>query len=261
MKLFTEQKYRTLLLSVLALGTVSMTYGQEDPIQKTPYYVSINNRPANEIIELQDYVFSFEYNDRFGQWKNIPLKIFNWKREMVATLSLAKILGPNYYNVKLDELYGGWVQNEIYVCELSDEAGNRHKISLRPVKPSKKVAPNVGIVVNPLQLQCDGISATSVEFVGDINGGKTPYTIQWVVLNNERTALLYQPAEEIIKTDGSTSAITVNKSPDYFVVLEVKDACDNIVRKEVHMVCDQQKKKISTVFVEPLKAFPGITIK
>jgi hypothetical protein len=239
-------------MCVLLLTKSAAVYAQDDQIEKTPYYVNFNDMPVNEITEVRESLLSFQYDDRYGQWKNIALKIYNWKRENVATVALAKTFGANYYNLKLDDYYTGWNLDETYTCEITNEAGKKMQMSIRPVAVPKKPEPNVGIIVNPLQLQCDGVSPASVEFVGDINGGKTPYTIQWAVLNNERTALLYQPLEEIIRVDGKTSVITVGKSPDYYVILEVKDACGNIVRKEVHMVCDMPTKKINTVFVEPI---------
>lgn len=231
---------------------VTFVYAQEEPITKTPYYININNTPIDNIVDIEEHVMSLEYNDRYGQWKNIALKIYNWKREKIAGMSLAKVYGVNYYNIKLTDLYGGWTINEIYTCELTDESGKKYEIAIRPINSTKKEDPNVAIVVNPLRLQCDGVTPASVEFVGDISGGKTPYTIQWAVLNNARTALLYQPLEELIKEAGKTSAITVDKSPDYYVLLEVKDACGSIVRREVHLVCDPLLKKINTVFVEPI---------
>jgi len=248
-----------LFLGLLTFCCTASAYGQEEEIEKTPYYININSRRVDEVYEVRDYLLSFEYNDRFGQWQNIAFGIYNWKRERVASMSLAKTYGVNYYNIRLDELFSGWVIGDLYVAELTDESGKRYQISLRPVERPLKTPPAVAILVNPLELQCDHVSPSNVEFVGDITGGKTPYRIQWVVLNNERTGLLYQPLEEIIRNDGSTSVITVDKSPDYHVLLEVKDACDNIVRRQVHMVCDAQTRKISTVFVEPLKVIPQPT--
>jgi len=248
-----------LLIAGFALCAITCVQAQEDVIEKTPYYININTRSVNDVQELHDYLLSLEYNDRYGQWKNIAFKVYNWKREVVASLSMDKAFGLNRYNIALDQLYSGWELNQVYIGEIKDEAGNRHQVAIRPVEAPKTIPPAVTIVVNPLQLQCDGTSPSSVEFVGDVQGGKTPYRIQWAVLNNDRTSLLYQPLEEIIKVVGLTSAISVNKSPDYHVLLQVKDACDNIVRREVHLVCDQETKKINTVFVEPLKSLPPPT--
>jgi hypothetical protein len=242
---------------VLFIALVSYTSGMaQEQIEKTPYYVSINNRPSHEVLDILNNVLSVEYRDDFGQWQNVALKIYNFKREVIASIVLAKTFGSNYYNLKLDDFFTGWKKEDIYNCELKDEAGNTHKLAIRIVEPPKTIPPDVALLVNPLQLLCDGTSVSNVEFVADINGGKSPFHLQWVVMNDARTALLYQPLAEILPTTETTSAITVNRSPDYHVLLEVKDACDNIVRREVHLMCDQEEKKISSVFVEPIAVYP-----
>lgn len=251
--------YRT-TFTLLAFFAFLVGKAQDhDVVKKNPYYINVNDTPADKVIPIQDKVLSILYTDRYAQWKNISLKIYDWKQVNVATLSLAKVYGANYYNIKLDDLYGGWENDRIYICELTNETGNKYKLAIRPVPPPEKPDPVVSIIVNPVQLLCDGISATVVEFVGDILGGKAPYTIQWAVMNNNRTGLLYQPLEEVIGTSGITSAITVDKAPDYYVILEVKDACGNIVRKEVHMMCEAKEKRISTIFVEPITTVPRQT--
>jgi hypothetical protein len=40
-------------------------------------------------------------------------------------------------------------------------------------------------------------------------------------------------------------------------MLFVKDACENIQQKMVHLVCEEGKKKINSLFVEPIQLIPA----
>jgi hypothetical protein len=238
---------------VLALGLVVTTaYGQNAMVSKNPYYISIDHALPNNVVDIQDHLLSFSYNDRYGHWKMLNLKIINWKQEQVASLALDKSYGENYYNINLQDIASTWEIDKIYLCKFSDEAGHKYTLPIRPVPPPEKPGPVVDIVVNPILLQCDDLSTSLVEFVGSIKGGKAPFTVNWLVVDGSREHLLYQPHETVIQEDGLTPVITVDKRPDYHVVLQVKDACGNIEKKEVHLMCEEKDKKVNTLFVEPI---------
>jgi hypothetical protein len=204
------------------------------------------------VYEIQDETLSLQYNDAYGKWKDIPLKIYNWKREPVTTLSLDKAYGLNSFVIDLKSVHDSWELNTIYTCELTDETGRRYSLPIRLTMPPKPKDPEVNILVNPLNIECNGLSEDVVEFYGEIKGGKAPYTVTWFILNNARTDFLYQPREQILSAAGKTSVITVDQNPDYYVVLFVKDACGGFQQKVVNLVCEERRKKINTIFAEEL---------
>ncbi len=220
--------------------------------EKTPYYISLNAATASRTHEIADEQLNLQYYDAYGSWKEVDLKIYDWKRTVVATLTLDKAHGLNNFTIMLDEIYSEWELNKIYVAELKDETGKKYELPIKLIPPIQKDIPEVDIIVNPKQLECNDVSFSLVDFYGQIKGGKAPYTISWYVLNDARNAFLYQPKEEVINTEGKTPYISVDTAPDYYVALFVKDACGNVVKKLVNLVCEDNVKKINTLFFEDL---------
>jgi len=249
-------KYKeiNLFLVVALVWSLTSLPCQAQTRDKIPYYINLNNIAEGTIHEISDQQLHIEYNDAYGTAKEFLFKIYDWKRHIVANLQMDKSLGINNYTINLDDLYSGWELDKIYMGELKNEEGAIYKLPLRIVSPPKMKDPVVDIVVNPVQVGCDDLSPSLVEFYGNITGGKAPYTVNWYVLNNSRTDFLYQPKEEIIALAGKTSLVRVDKNPEYYVVLYVKDACGNEQKKIVNLVCGDSRKKINSVFLEELNS-------
>lgn len=236
------------LLLLISLATISKAQ------EKAVYYLNINDATVDKVHEVAEEKLHLQYFDAYGKWEEIPLKIYDWKRNIIVNVVLDKTNGLNNYSLTLSDLYNGWELNKVYVCELKDEAGKKHEISIKLIPPVVNEAPEVNILVNPKHLTCNDLSFALVEFYGEIKGGKAPYTLNWYVLNSHRTAFLYQPKEELINTQGASSYINVDIAPDYYVALFVKDACGNVVKKLVNVACEDNKKKINTLFIEQLNS-------
>lgn len=249
-------------LSYLAIafcfGSLSTNvFGQirDDKADKVPYYIDFN-QSTEKIFEIQEGLLSLQYDDKFGKANKLSLKIYNWKRELVTTYSLNKVFGLNHFNIQLEKdltLELG----KVYACEATNEVGKHYQVFFRPIPSLEVEPPTIGILVNPVSFDCADPTANVVEFYGDIKNGKAPYTVSWYVLNNTRTAFIYQPKNETITRPGNTTIVRVDKSPDYYVMLLVKDACGAESRQMVHLTCGDKKKKINTVFVEPMNFLPG----
>jgi len=249
------------LIAMLLVAAACTTWAQEkgtNPGVKPLYYLDINKVSKETVNTIHDELLAIQYYDSYGQEKEIPLKIYNWKREQVATYSLSKEFGLNNFSINLGVAYDSWKEGEMYTCEMADESGHRYELILRK-QTLKNEPPKVNLLVNPVHLQCKELTGNLVEFYGEISGGKTPYQVSWYVLNNDRTDFLYQPREEVVTVPGNTLVIRVDKNPDYYVMLHVRDACGNEQKQIVHLVCQGKKKKINTLFVEPLKELPNRT--
>ncbi len=244
------KQFEMFIFLVVGLGFQSFAQDQKD----TPYYISLNTADGKSIHKISDETLSLQYNDPYGDWKKIPLKIFNWKHELITTLNIDKTYGLNSFVIKLNTVHDGWEINKVYTCELTDEAGRKFDLPIKLTPPLEKNEPEVTIHVNPIHSSCDGLSQNIVEFYGAIAGGKAPYLIDWFVLNANATDFLYQPRQETIESAGKTMVITVDKNPDYYVALFVRDACGNSQRKIVNFTCQEGSKKINTVFVEELNS-------
>lgn len=240
------------LLALVLCSNKSQAQGTSVAKRAAPYYIDLNNAAPGKVYDVRDEMLSLEYRDSYGTWKEVPFRIYDWKHELVGSAALGKTFGLNHFTVRLNELNTSWETGKVYVCRFEDESGRKYELPIRIASPAKTAGPVIDIVVNPLAMKCDGLSASVAEFYGNVKGGKAPYTINWVITNSNRTDLLYQPREEVITT-GRSSVITVDKAPDYYVLLQVKDACGNVEQKMVHLMCGERKKKVSTIFVEPLQ--------
>lgn len=227
----------------------------DDKERETAFYIDLN-KPTSRVFEIQSGLLSLRYDDKFARNSTLSLKIYDWRREIVATYSLAKVYGSNYFNIQVASdavLETG----KMYSCVTTDESGVRHEIFFRPVEPLESKPPEVALLVNPLSFDCEDPMANVIEFYGEIKNGKAPYSVNWYVLNRTRSSFIYQPRSESIARPGNTTIIQVDKSPEYYVMLLVTDACGAETRQMINVTCGDKKKKINTVFVEPIDMLPG----
>lgn len=233
-----------------------LCFGQQMPLtvsQRLPYYIDVTSASQNTVYDIQDGNLDIQYLDNVGQSGFLELKLYNWKSELAGVFKLDKTLGLNHYTIELDKQGVDYEVGSIFNCQVVDEIRNTYKWTVRLAGKPKVQGPSAGIFVNPKSVPCHEVEQTNViEFFGEITQGKTPYIINWYVLNTDRTELLYQPKEEIIDTPDKTSMIIVDKQPSYYVIMQVTDSCGNTDARVVFIDCEDDKKTINTVFVGPL---------
>jgi hypothetical protein len=242
---------------VLLLFFACSSYAQElDLKRKTSHYIDVNKVEKTDVFEIVDGILSLQYQDNFGQSKDFELKVYTWQMKPAAIFSLDKSFGLNNYNIDLNNNFA-LEADMSYLCQLKNENGDLYEWYIRA---SSKKTPDLtlSIIVNPLQLNCKGIDGNLVEFFGLVSDGRPPFTIRWYVMNSAKSDFLYQPKEETVKELGKTAAIQVDKAPSYYVVFDVTDACGLTGRKMVFMQCDDTKKGVNTLFVEPLPNVPTV---
>jgi hypothetical protein len=248
------KRVRKLISTTFVVAAIGCTSLLAQEVQTMKAYISMNTADGFRVHELSDDVLGIEYTDAYGKLPNIALKIYDWKQNAIATLNLDKSFGLNSYSIAIKDIYAGWEMNQIYLFELQDEKGKKYELPVKLIPKPDKPGPQVGIIVDPEQVGCDDLSFNLVRFYGDIKGGQPPYTVTWYIVNEHRTDFLYQPREEIIASAGKTMVVTVDKNPDYYVLLYVKDSCGKVEKSIVNLVCEDNKKKINTIFVEELNA-------
>lgn len=227
-------------------------HAQENKEKQTPYYIDVNKADKTTIQEIHNGLLHLKYHDAFGNDKEAVLVVFNWKIEKVATYQLEKAFGLNYFTINIESLLHDTREGDVLICKMKDEGGHQYEFLIKKVAPPKIEDPIVSIFVNPLQVDCELMMGNYVEFYGKIEGGKAPYKTNWYILNEKRNDFLYQPRSEVIEQPGKTMVIQVDKDPDYYVLLHVKDACGNEVEQMVYLVCRKSEKKINTIFIEPI---------
>ncbi len=128
-----------LLVSVGA----SSSFAQESPSEnkKNPFYFDLNTATQDKVFDVQVDMLGIQYVDNYGTWKEVLLKIYNWKREVVVSVTLQKVYGINHFNIPLHALYSSWEINKIYICELKDESGRKYELPIRIIPPPDKNDP------------------------------------------------------------------------------------------------------------------------
>lgn len=231
-----------------------IVYGQSAPPEislKPKVYIDINNARADDVFDVKDNIMSFQYVDKNGLHPDMTLFVYNWKSELVMSYLLNKELGLNQYSVLFEDAGIDLTNGEIYHCKLQDPEANEFQWSVQSRKP-KLAEVKISIVAKPVNVDCSKMRKESViEYYSDVQGGSGPYELTWFVLNEPATRLLYQPRDAKVDVN-NTAMITVDKPLNYKVMLNVVDGCGNIAQKMVSVTCQNNKKKINTIFVELL---------
>lgn len=257
MKTISRSHYSFAIITILLCCDCLPAWTQI-PIEinkKAAHYIDIARADRSIVHEIQEGILSLQYNDRIGYWKDIPLKIYNGKLELVGNFTLDKSLGVNNYIIDLKKRLSTLETGKVYFCVLQNENGDKHELVFKEVPPVRSKDMDINILINPIQVSCRGTDESMVEFYGDIRNGKAPYSIRWYVMNSGKTDFLYQPKEENVTRPGKTSVLQVDKAPAYYVMIDVTDACGTNSRKMVFLDCRKGRKKINTIFVQPL---PGV---
>lgn len=222
---------------------------------RSSYYINVNRTRA-EVYDVYDDLLSLAYDDRYGQAADIPLTLYNWKHEKVGQYRLQKSYGLNHFNIALNG--AALALDETYCGQLIDEGGRRYELFFKRRAPPEADAPQVSILVNPVSFECGNPTQSLVEFYGQIQAGRAPYEVNWYVMNPARTAFLYQPRDASLAHAGATPVVQVEHLPDYYILLNVRDACGREAQQMVYLTCSRKKGKVHTVMVEPLKKLPTV---
>lgn len=253
---------RKLYQIIFGLFTMLMTQAVHGQMKKkdahgneiASYYIDMTSSlPSTKpmIMDFNDSSLNIRYHDYVGKSKRIEVRLINWKKEIVSSFQLEKEFGLNFFHIPLNTTGLGIIKDQVYTLEMKDELKHSHNVLIRWIVPELPKL-TTDIIVNPKFLECDNEFGNVVEFYSNVSGGKAPYTINWYVMNDHRTELLYQPRSEKIDQPGKTASIMVDKSPDYYVLVWTVDACGNEDKQTVHLTCEEGKKKINTLFVSPL---------
>jgi hypothetical protein len=224
-------------------------YGEE----VTPYYVSFDTPLITGIQDIRGEFLNISYRDAIGESETIKLRITDSKRKLVKELKLVKQFGENHFNIKLSDYGIGLVEGQSYVCRLMNEKMESRMRTIRYVAKTKNSI-TASIMVDPKYLSCEaGNRNNLIDFYSQISGGNPPYKINWYILNANRTQFLYQPTYAVLESSLMSSSVQVDKDPVYFVLLQVTDNCGSEQIATVEILCEQNEKKINTLFFERLR--------
>jgi hypothetical protein len=239
-------------LSLCALNLYAQLPDALELNLKQPYYIEVNSANKLTPYEIYDGLLHLQYTDEIGAASEIQLEILNWKLERVAVFTMDKSFGLNNYTINLVKRLPKFDDKSQYHCVLKDESGKKYEWDFRAGTPLKTDL-SIDILVSPERVSCKDALGNMVEFAAHITRGKAPYSVRWYVMNNTRTDFLYQPMEDKLPDLVKTSVIQVDKAPEYYVMLDVTDACGTNAKKMVYLECGSRNRKVNTLFVAPLE--------
>jgi hypothetical protein len=231
---------------------LAIPWGLQAQEDSNPFYINVSEAQPNKVYEILTDLLALEYHDYTGASKEMALSVYDWHRVLKGQVKLSKSFGLNTFKINLSKLGGDWEFDQVYTLVFTEGNNRLKEIFVKRLTRDNLTPPTVDILVNPIQFKCEGLLPNLVDYYGVISGGRAPYQIQWFVLNGQRTDFLFQPREEKIEAAGKTMVVSVDKSPEYYVLLYVTDACGNQGKKMLQVTCNTPTKNISTIFVEPL---------
>ena len=244
---------KLIVLMILICLAATSSHAQEWPEikLKEPYLIDVNKADKSQVFEIKDNVMGILYLDGGSSSGEISMKIYTWDNKLTGNFLLDKNPGQNQYTIDLNEINLSLNTKEIYTCRLINGLGNEYTWYIKGVIPKKKVI-DADIRVNTVKLTCNQDFGNLMEFYGVIKGAVAPYSISWFVMDTGRNSFLFQPKNDIVEKSGKVSMIEVDKKPGYYVVMDVTDACGNNTKKMVYVSCQETKKKINSIFAEPI---------
>jgi hypothetical protein len=216
-------------------------------------YIPLTSNKEIEVNKITNKVLCFSYDDKYGRNPQLPVRILDWKQKEVAHLTLDKKYGLNEYSVGLEGLVSNLEIGQMYHLIARNDVGRSYKINFMLIDPPDQWDPVPDIIPNGVEVFCESSQQSTVEYYGKISGGRAPYEVTWYVFKNASgESLLYKPKKLIIEKEGDVPFISVESALDYYVLLNVIDACGSERDKVVHIVCDEQEEGKFNMLFEPI---------
>ena len=200
-----------------------------------------------QVHKIYENYLNISCSRKFSKEKYSLATLYNWEREEVARLAFDLNKQVNNYLIDLFSLGINWELDVTYTLEFDRGFRPSDYIQFSLNLPPEKLAPQLEIVPNPLEISCDDISI--FEFYGNINGGKPPYDVLWAVMG-ENEELLTAPVEVHLEERDDVPKITVEEKMGFTVVLAVEDACGSFEEIELKLNCEDDELT-DTIFLEP----------
>ncbi|MBT0813058.1 hypothetical protein KIH41_17350 [Litoribacter ruber] len=253
---------RLFAVAVFLVGVLPVAHAQQHDLQKfkkeadTVYYhLQINQSNKGHVHRISIPNVRLAYEDRYGKTGSFDLALYNWNGELVRKKQLPKKYGQNQYDFKLTDWHSNWETEKIYSLRSTTDQGKSMITQFLLTEAIEFPSPEVEILVNPVELNCEKPEETRFEFYGVIEGGFPPYDIEWDV--NGNGAAPRKPMSFHIPISGYTSGIEVDLAPNYNVILRVRDGCGTEVEKMVYITCEEKNKNYNTLFFQQLRRDKG----
>lgn len=215
----------------------SLTYG----LDKKRHYQPLTLKLDKKRFKTNGSFLSFSHVEKYGQkQQQLEAYIYNWRKVAVVKLLLDTHEGKNWYSIDLSKACTNLNFDATYMLELKDGDQRTHYLRFQYAAP---IPLEVALSADAKFLNCEGSAGNEVEFTSTIQGGISPYTIYWKLSAHQQGQNPIQTQENTIQPAGalsvSESQLISYQQPAYYVIMDVKDACGQQLRKTIHVTCNE----------------------
>jgi len=173
--------------------------------------------------------------------------------EIIKEISLMLDYGMNEAEISLTGLEADLEKGAVFHFHFQGRYFGKGGFELYMDHPPVMTTPVAHIQTNPTDVKCDMGLASSIEFLGNVEGGTAPYKLTWLVSKGPYVKdLINQPLEFKLATNSDISRMVVAEALDYYVTLLVEDACGNNDKMVVHLTC-RENEEDGIIYFQPIE--------
>ncbi len=167
-----------------------------------------------------------------------------WKgKTSIKEFELPLEYGISEHVVSLQNLSEGLQNGQVYHIKFQGKYFGKGSFDFYMELPPIMPTPIANIQVLPIDVHCDGISTSSVECVGGVQGGVAPYKLTWLVSKGPYIKdLINQPIAYELTNSADLSRLMVSEVLDLYITMLVEDACGNTDKRVMHLKCSDDEK-------------------
>ena len=227
------------------------------------FNASFLKQPNEYVHETEGDSLKFHFDERYLDGGIMAACIYDWERRKVTDLPLGTNLGGNAYVLNIGNRGMGLPLDSCYSLEIMYNDGHTGFLKFRRTQVPELEA-EIRMEVNAYD--CDAPDANEITFRCEASGGSEPYEVVWYL-----SPTLYEEDARRIETDrysndasiylgspqiSDRSEFSVFDQPGYYIIMIVRDACGQEVRKIARVQCSTPETPDDQIFIEIINVRP-----
>ncbi len=202
------------------------------------YHIDINDLEAEwpkvHYIGEGPLAFSFEETGSESEG-HLSYTLKDWKKKTVGTGRLPKKMGPNHYDIAIENLA------EKTTYQLQIKTGDRaYDLLFR--KEDFPPLSNVDIRIGEGDIDCG--QGSRMVYKGSFAGGRPPYSAVWNISTDRAGAESLIPMKtKIVNGAQELDELEVIGLADYYVHLDITDGCGEVQRQTAYVTCSEDRQE------------------
>ncbi|MEQ6118628.1 fibronectin type III domain-containing protein [Reichenbachiella sp. MALMAid0571] len=206
-------------------------------------------RSKSTIHKLYSDRLRFSYLDDYHLSEYLYGEIFDPKGVVVSTVAIS-INKEDEYILDLTSFKVDWKLDDVYHLNLHDGYNQKRSVFFQISEPIEEPI-EVGIIVNPIYVDCVEQASSLIEYYGEFSGGHAPYLVTWSVASAANfTTPLVEPKETEVMNSSSIPMLRLDYPLAYLVVITIEDGCGNFGEYALLVRCQENEDGESSLLFE-----------